>query len=92
MACRTFTPHAEHTEHDLVGGWYDSKLTARGRRDARRVAEELARRSAASRSNARAAASIRIAVTLVSRHGGAVGPGAAAVVVAGVSAWAQLSS
>ncbi|MGY1939540.1 histidine phosphatase family protein [Nocardia gipuzkoensis] len=37
-------PHAEHTERDLVGGWYDSKLTARGRRDARRVAEELARR------------------------------------------------
>ncbi|MBF6166849.1 histidine phosphatase family protein [Streptomyces gardneri] len=39
-------PHAEHTESDLVGGWYDSKLTARGRRDAGLVAEELARRCA----------------------------------------------
>ncbi|WP_174190009.1 histidine phosphatase family protein [Nocardia barduliensis] len=37
-------PHAEHTERDLVGGWFDSNLTARGRRDARRVAEELVRR------------------------------------------------
>jgi probable phosphoglycerate mutase len=37
-------PHAEHTEHDLVGGWYDSELTARGRRDAHLVAAELVRR------------------------------------------------
>ncbi|MFF7942421.1 histidine phosphatase family protein [Nocardia gamkensis] len=37
-------PHAEHTEHDLVGGWYDSELTARGRRDAHLVATELVRR------------------------------------------------
>ncbi|MGY1944369.1 histidine phosphatase family protein [Nocardia asiatica] len=37
-------PHAEHTERDLVGGWFDSDLTARGRRDAFRVAEELVRR------------------------------------------------
>ncbi|MEU1995644.1 histidine phosphatase family protein [Nocardia gamkensis] len=37
-------PHAEHTERDLVGGWYDSELTARGRRDAHLVAAELVRR------------------------------------------------
>ncbi|WP_324198254.1 histidine phosphatase family protein [Nocardia beijingensis] len=37
-------PHAEHTEHDLVGGWYDSELTALGRRDACLVAAELVRR------------------------------------------------
>ncbi|WP_040867098.1 histidine phosphatase family protein, partial [Nocardia exalbida] len=37
-------PHAEHTEHDLVGGWYDSELTPRGRRDAHLVAAELVRR------------------------------------------------
>jgi broad specificity phosphatase PhoE len=37
-------PHAEHTARDLVGGWYDSHLTAEGRRAARRVAEELERR------------------------------------------------
>jgi probable phosphoglycerate mutase len=37
-------PHAEHTAQDLVGGWYDSRLTAEGRRAAGRVAEELARR------------------------------------------------
>lgn len=37
-------PHAEHTARDLVGGWHDSRLTADGRRDAARVAGELARR------------------------------------------------
>lgn len=37
-------PHAEHTERDLVGGWYDSHLTPHGRLDARLVAEELERR------------------------------------------------
>nr|WP_231914308.1 histidine phosphatase family protein [Rhodococcus sp. LB1] len=37
-------PHAEHTERDLVGGWFDSRLTPRGRRDARLVARELCRR------------------------------------------------
>ncbi|WP_039798226.1 histidine phosphatase family protein [Nocardia araoensis] len=37
-------PYAEHTERDLVGGWYDSKLTARGQRDAHLVGAELARR------------------------------------------------
>ncbi|WP_330230166.1 histidine phosphatase family protein [Nocardia sp. NBC_00508] len=37
-------PHAEHSARDLVGGWYDSRLTPRGRRDARLVAEELQRR------------------------------------------------
>ncbi|MFE7740953.1 histidine phosphatase family protein [Nocardia sp. NPDC057455] len=39
-------PHAEHSEQDLVGGWYDSALTARGRRDAGLVAAELVRRRA----------------------------------------------
>ncbi|MBB5915673.1 putative phosphoglycerate mutase [Nocardia transvalensis] len=42
-------PHAEHTEHDLVGGWHDSHLTSRGRRDAHLVAEELLRRRSTSR-------------------------------------------
>jgi len=37
-------PHAEHTAADLVGGWYDSRLTDRGRADAHRVAAELGRR------------------------------------------------
>ncbi|WP_257016432.1 histidine phosphatase family protein [Rhodococcus sp. ACS1] len=37
-------PHAEHTERDLVGGWFDSRLTPRGRRDAGLVAQELRRR------------------------------------------------
>ncbi|MFI2104858.1 histidine phosphatase family protein [Isoptericola sp. NPDC019693] len=37
-------PHAEHTAADLVGGWYDSHLTDRGRTDAHRVAAELGRR------------------------------------------------
>jgi len=37
-------PHAEHTERDLVGGWFDSRLTPRGLADAHRVADELARR------------------------------------------------
>ncbi|MBV6762770.1 histidine phosphatase family protein [Rhodococcus opacus] len=37
-------PHAEHTERDLVGGWFDSRLTPRGRRDAGLVARELCRR------------------------------------------------
>ncbi|WP_328406890.1 histidine phosphatase family protein [Nocardia sp. NBC_00403] len=37
-------PHAEHTQLNLVGGWHDSHLTARGRRDAHLVAEELKRR------------------------------------------------
>ncbi|WP_327147455.1 histidine phosphatase family protein [Nocardia sp. NBC_01329] len=37
-------PHAEHTEADLVGGWYDSHLTALGRRDAHLIAEELRHR------------------------------------------------
>ncbi len=37
-------PHAEHTELDLVGGWYDSHLTSGGRRDAQLVAHELERR------------------------------------------------
>lgn len=37
-------PHAEHSARDLVGGWFDSRLTASGRRDARSVAEALARR------------------------------------------------
>lgn len=37
-------PHAEHTERDLVGGWYDSRLTAEGRRAAGRVAEEIERK------------------------------------------------
>ncbi|WP_280217964.1 histidine phosphatase family protein [Nocardia neocaledoniensis] len=36
-------PHAEHTEADLVGGWYDSRLTARGRRDAHLIAGALQR-------------------------------------------------
>ncbi|WP_280306890.1 histidine phosphatase family protein [Nocardia neocaledoniensis] len=36
-------PHAEHTEADLVGGWYDSRLTARGRRDAHLIAGALRR-------------------------------------------------
>lgn len=39
-------PHAEHTARDLVGGWYDSRLTDRGRADAHRVADELRRRLA----------------------------------------------
>jgi broad specificity phosphatase PhoE len=39
-------PHAEHTAHDLVGGWYDSRLTDRGLADAHRVAAELRRRLA----------------------------------------------
>lgn len=39
-------PHAQHSADDLVGGWYDSRLTDRGRRDAGRVAAELARRLA----------------------------------------------
>ncbi|MFG1793504.1 histidine phosphatase family protein [Nocardia sp. NPDC049149] len=42
-------PHAEHSERDLVGGWYDSTLTERGRRDAGSVAEELARRRSGAR-------------------------------------------
>ncbi|MFD6177214.1 MULTISPECIES: histidine phosphatase family protein [unclassified Isoptericola] len=37
-------PHAEHTAAGLVGGWYDSRLTDRGRADAHRVAAELSRR------------------------------------------------
>jgi broad specificity phosphatase PhoE len=37
-------PHAEHTERDLVGGWFDSRLTPGGRRDAGLVAQELCRR------------------------------------------------
>ncbi|MFC9893365.1 histidine phosphatase family protein [Nocardia sp. NPDC127579] len=37
-------PHAEHTRSDLVGGWHDSRLTERGRRDARLIAAELRRR------------------------------------------------
>ncbi|WP_280397960.1 histidine phosphatase family protein [Nocardia carnea] len=37
-------PHADHTETDLVGGWYDSHLTPPGRRDAHLIAEELRRR------------------------------------------------
>lgn len=37
-------PHAEHTAADLVGGWYDSRLTDRGRADAHLVAGELGRR------------------------------------------------
>ncbi|WP_024805100.1 histidine phosphatase family protein [Nocardia sp. BMG51109] len=42
-------PHAEHTARDLVGGWHDSRLTVRGRRDAHLVAEEMARRRDATR-------------------------------------------
>jgi probable phosphoglycerate mutase len=36
-------PHAEATHHvdGLVGGWFDSELTRRGREQARRVAETL---------------------------------------------------
>ncbi|MFE5340187.1 histidine phosphatase family protein [Isoptericola sp. NPDC056578] len=37
-------PQAEHTAADLVGGWYDSRLTDRGLADAHRVAAELGRR------------------------------------------------
>ncbi|MFD6389056.1 histidine phosphatase family protein [Nocardia sp. NPDC060259] len=37
-------PHAEHTQHDLVGGWHNSHLTPHGRRDAHLVAGELQRR------------------------------------------------
>lgn len=37
-------PHAEHTAHHLVGGRYNSNLTAEGLRDAGLVAEELERR------------------------------------------------
>ena len=37
-------PHADHTEADLVGGWYDSHLTPLGLRDAHLIAEELDRR------------------------------------------------
>lgn len=39
-------PHAEHTAQDLVGGWFDSRLTPNGRDDAALVARELARRRA----------------------------------------------
>ncbi|RDI48520.1 putative phosphoglycerate mutase [Nocardia mexicana] len=54
-------PHAEHTARDLVGGWHDSRLTSRGRRDARLVAEEFERRR---RGNARA---IRITTSDLAR-------------------------
>lgn len=37
-------PHAEHTAWDVVGGWFDSRLTPDGRDDAARVAQELVRR------------------------------------------------
>lgn len=37
-------PHAEHSERDLVGGWYNSHLTPHGRTDAGLVAVELERR------------------------------------------------
>lgn len=39
-------PHTEATHHvdGLVGGWFDSDLTARGREQARRVAETLQQR------------------------------------------------
>jgi probable phosphoglycerate mutase len=34
-------PEATHATDRLVGGWYDSSLTARGARDAERIAERL---------------------------------------------------
>ncbi len=37
-------PHAAHTHLNRVGGWHDSHLTERGRRDALLIAEELKRR------------------------------------------------
>ncbi|MFE6969689.1 histidine phosphatase family protein [Isoptericola sp. NPDC057653] len=46
-------PHAEHTAAGLVGGWYDSRLTDRGRADAHRVAAELRRRLDARREPSR---------------------------------------
>jgi len=37
-------PEASHHTEELVGGWYDSVLTARGHAHARQLAEELNRR------------------------------------------------
>jgi glucosyl-3-phosphoglycerate phosphatase len=37
-------PEAEHSAQDLVGGWYDSRLTARGRAEAGLIGAEMGRR------------------------------------------------